>query len=199
MGIAFRLCDAVSRGVWSQAQGSLNRLSIGAARQLNRRALDSLFQIDIVAVGTLKISVDPVRQGRPWRAEIHQVVAGVTRKDLERIFATRKPSFDDFVWVEKVKNLGDTVSRVLRPGLHVWQHPSDLSDPAAPKKKARAECYLWLLGRHHQNQSLEEEPNCGQSSFAFGTPHSISQPHGAAARTCLGQSISEDDLSPSHA
>lgn len=136
----------VSRAAWSRAEGELKSLRVGAVRQLNRRCLDRVYKTDVIAVGSLSVSVDPERQGRPWRAEIHQIVAGATRKDLERSYSTRKPNLDDFVRVEKVKNLGETVSRVLRPDLRVWQHPGISSDPASPKKKARAEYYLWLLG-----------------------------------------------------
>ena len=43
----------VVRGVWERPIGDLNRVSIAAAKQLNRRALDSLYNSNVVAVGML--------------------------------------------------------------------------------------------------------------------------------------------------
>ena len=52
------LCEVgVGRGSWAQAAGNLNRVSIAAAKKLNRWALDRLYSPDIIAVGTFKVSI----------------------------------------------------------------------------------------------------------------------------------------------
>ena len=46
----------VVRGVWTRPTGELRDVSIAAAKQLNRRALDSIFIPELVAFGTFKVS-----------------------------------------------------------------------------------------------------------------------------------------------
>jgi hypothetical protein len=52
------------------------------AKQLNRRALDSLYNADIVAVGMFKISISLENSGPRWIPEIYEIVAGPTRDEL---------------------------------------------------------------------------------------------------------------------
>ena len=47
---------ALARGVWARPFGKLQEASIEAAKQLSRRALDTLYDNRIVAVGAFKVS-----------------------------------------------------------------------------------------------------------------------------------------------
>jgi hypothetical protein len=135
----------VSRAVWARKLGELSKISLMAAKQLNRRALDNVFNPDIIAIGSLKVTVVAGTIGL-WRLEVHQVMAGVTRDELYRIFATRRRSLDNFVLIDEVKDIQEATARVLTHDLHVWQHPSQGDGTIRPKQSARAEYYLWLLG-----------------------------------------------------
>ena len=59
----------IVRGVWERPINSLNRVSIAAAKQLNRRALDSLYNSDVVAVGMFKMSISLENSGPRWISE----------------------------------------------------------------------------------------------------------------------------------
>ena len=59
-----------------------NEAGIAAARQLNRRALDRLYDCGIVAVGSFKVAPSPPHEEKPWICEIHQVVAGAKKGGL---------------------------------------------------------------------------------------------------------------------
>jgi len=136
----------VSRGVWQRDKRQLGTISLMAARKLNSRAFDSLYSAGIVAVGSLKVSLLSTPHSSRWRLEIHQVVAGVSRDDLYRIFSTRRLDPENFIKIDQVKNLGDAIARVLRQdNLHVWQHPDDPLKPAQPNRRRRTEYYAWLL------------------------------------------------------
>jgi hypothetical protein len=140
----------VVRGGWAHSFGQLHNVSIKAAKQLNRRALDNLYQAGIVAIGTVKVSAIPKHVGQRWMCEIHQIVAGAEKADLDRVFTPiRVPKNSDFVlWTKEVKDLGPTISCVLKRDLQHWQHPSSGNEETAsrPKKVQRAEYYNWLLG-----------------------------------------------------
>jgi hypothetical protein len=79
----------VSRALWSRPFGKLDEASIAAAKQLNRRALDRLYNTDLIAVGTFKASPSPSHEAKRWICEIHQVVTGVRKDDLERVISTK--------------------------------------------------------------------------------------------------------------
>jgi len=138
----------VVRGIWARPIGDLRDVSIAAAKQLNRRALDSIYIPTLVAVGTFKVSLAPEYSEPRWICEIHQIVAEAEKSDLEKSFlvgATRE-KYDSFVRITKVENLGQTISDVLRADLQGWQHPwSPDGAPVKPKKARREEFYQWLL------------------------------------------------------
>jgi hypothetical protein len=136
----------VGRGAWGQPAGKLEAVSIAAAKQLNRRAFDQLYQPDLIAVGTFKVSVAPESEGAGWTSEIHQIVGGATKAELEKAFSTSRPDLADFLSVKKVTNLGQAISDVLRLEVASWQHPLHSGEPAPrPNKARRAEYYAWLL------------------------------------------------------
>jgi hypothetical protein len=147
----------ISPDVWLRKAGELHKASMLAVRQLNRRALDSLYNTNIVAVGSLKVSALPEHFAAAWRLEMHQIVAGVERETLERIFTNQKPNAYNSVRIEPVENLAEAVTRVFRQDLRVWQYPSDTQEPKQPKKSLRAEYYLWLLSM-----------SCGALSIRYG-------------------------------
>jgi hypothetical protein len=82
-------------GVRSCAMGDLHKVNIAASKQVNRRALDKLYNPAAIAVGTFKVSVKP-RGGMVdlWACEIHQIVTGGDKASLEKAFASpRKGKF----------------------------------------------------------------------------------------------------------
>ena len=136
----------VSRGGWAQPAGKLDRASIAAAKKLNRWALDQLYYPDLIAVGVFKVSVAPEHEGGGWKCEIHQIVSGAKKKELEKVFSSSRPAAGNFLRVKEVTNLGQTISDVLKRDVQGWQHPYRTEiTPDRPKKGHRAEYYEWLL------------------------------------------------------
>jgi hypothetical protein len=138
----------LSREVWARPAGKLRGASIAAAKKLIRRALDNLYNPDIVAVGTFKVSFSSAYGGPRWIAEIHQIVAGATKEELDKVLCRTRPGRDmNFLRVKQVNNLAQSICDVLRREPQLWQHPygnNELSS-ARPKKQYRAEYYMWEL------------------------------------------------------
>jgi hypothetical protein len=129
----------IVRGVWERPIGNLNSVSIAAAKQLNRRALDSLYNADIVAVGMFKMLISLENSGPRWIPGIYEIVSGPTKDELYAAFLNSRPGSLDFTGIEPVKTLGDAISDVLRRDLEgQWGF--------GPKKSHRAEFYSWLVG-----------------------------------------------------
>jgi len=111
----------VSRALWSRPFGKLNEAGITAAKQLNRRALDSLYDCGIVAVGTFKVAPSPPHDTKRWICEIHQVVAGSLTHELERALSTREyrgeihtkllNPFEDHLRVKEIQDLWSSRER----------------------------------------------------------------------------------------
>lgn len=141
------VCEVrVGRGVWAQPAGKLDRANITAAKKLNRSVLDKLFMPGLVAVGTVKVTVAGKHEGGGWKCEIHQIVTGAKKAELEKVFATSRANLGNFLRVRKVKNLGQAISAVLKRDVDGWQHPYRTENvPDRPKKARRAEYYEWLL------------------------------------------------------
>jgi hypothetical protein len=148
----------IMRASWRRPLGQLNTASIVAAKQLNRRALDSLYDPSIVAVGTFEVAPVPPCEGQGWICEIHQIVAGAKKEDLERIFSTRRDRGEiksrssgpiNNLMIREVDALAPKVSEVLRRDIRGWQHPWRREiPPTRPKKAERSEFYRWLLDLH---------------------------------------------------
>ncbi len=137
----------VSRSGWAQPAGKLDRANITAAKKLNRRVLDKLYMPGVVAVGTFKVSVAREHEGGGWKCEIHQIVSGAKKAELDKVFATGRRASGNSLRVKEVKNLGQTISDVLKLDVRGWQHPYRTEiTPDRPKKAHRAEYYEWLLG-----------------------------------------------------
>jgi hypothetical protein len=136
----------VGRGAWAQPAGRLNRVSTVAAKKLNRWALDRLYNPDLIAVGTFKVSLAPKHEGSGWKCEIHQIISGAKRAELEKVFSSSRPAAGNFLRVKKVTNLEQAISDVLKRDVQGWRHPYRTEiTPDRPKKAHRAEYYEWLL------------------------------------------------------
>ena len=138
----------VVRGIWARPIGDLHDVSIAAAKQLNRRALDSMCNPELVAGGTFKVSLAPECLEPHWICEIHEIIVGAQKDDLEKAFSINgsREKYDSFLGITKVKNIGQTISDVLRADLQGWQHPLwPDGSPAKPKKAHREEFCQWLL------------------------------------------------------
>jgi hypothetical protein len=137
------------RGMWAQPSGQLRYAPISAAKRVNRRALDKLFVPTLIAVGAFKVSVETLYDRHQWICEIHQIVAGATREELEKVLSCRGVARLTLnkVSVRRITDLGQTISRVFRRDLEGWRDPAWSGAVAdAPTKSQRREFYKWLLG-----------------------------------------------------
>jgi hypothetical protein len=117
------------RGSWALPFGNLRDTNIGVAKTWNARALDKIFVRALVAVGTLKPYVAPENFGRVWICEVHQIIAGAEKEDLEKVLSNgrQRGLIINRVSVREVSDLAETISRVFQRGLERWQDP--LEDP----------------------------------------------------------------------
>jgi hypothetical protein len=132
-------------GVRCCLMGDLDKVSIAAAKQVNRHALDKLYNPDAIAVGTFKVSVNTHGgMGDVWVFEIHQIVAGCDKASLEKAFASPRIGkfISNTVSIKTVEDLDQTISNVLRRDLEIWRPQGQ--DPA-PSRGQRLEFYKWLL------------------------------------------------------
>jgi hypothetical protein len=136
------------RGIWARPIGDLREVSIAAATQLNRRALDSLYIPTLVAVGTFKVALAPKHLEPHWICEVRQIVAGAKKDDLEKAFISgwAQEKYESIVRVMEVKDLGRTLNDVFQADLRGWQHPEwPDGDPTTPTNAHHEEFYRWLL------------------------------------------------------
>jgi hypothetical protein len=80
--------------------------------------------------------------------EIHEIVAGVDKADLERIFSVGRAAPGIFIntfWAKPVTDLGPTITDVLRQDLPIWRQPYTKETGPRANKAERAEFYTWLL------------------------------------------------------
>jgi hypothetical protein len=138
----------VARGHWVQPHGHLHKVSIGAVTKWNRWALDKLYDPDVMAVGMVKVAPAVAGYGDVWVCEIHEVVASVSKVDLERVLGGGRTStaFQNHLDVSLVHNLGDAVGGVLRQDLCHWDTPGTGNSMSSPAKALRRELYSWQLG-----------------------------------------------------
>jgi hypothetical protein len=117
---------------WERPWGGLRSISIPAAKKLNARVLDKLLCPGAVAVGIVKIYSQ--FQESTWTVEVHELIAGVDKAELDRVFAGVA-----HVKAPKPQDVGQAISNVLQRDLDVWKGFS------TPKAKRRAEFYKWTL------------------------------------------------------
>ena len=121
-----------TRPAWARPSGELRSISISAVKKLNGRVLDKLFCPGAVAIGAVKASSDS--QEPTWTVQVHEVIAGVDKAELDRVFAGIA-----YVKALKAQDVGQAIARVLQRDLDVWKGFSP------PKAKRRAEFYEWTL------------------------------------------------------
>jgi hypothetical protein len=137
----------IARATWQRPFEALQRASIPAAKQLNRRALDNLYSRDVVAVGMFKVSVAPASWGPKWVCYIHLLISGTSKENIEKVFLTQRslPGQHNTVWIKEVENLGQSIANVLSPRLREWGLPSSDPGELRPKNVQRTEYYSWLF------------------------------------------------------
>jgi hypothetical protein len=125
----------VARMCWAQAFDDLHP-PIAAAKKANWRSLYDLYDPGVVAIGTFKVSV----AADDYRCEIHQIVAGADKKQLERVFLPKEPvaRAASIFWAEKVENLGEVISSVLRHGPRTWKNPRQRESTNETPKAAKS-------------------------------------------------------------
>jgi hypothetical protein len=149
----------VARSAWVRPVGELATVSIDAIKQLNRRALDDLYNLGLVAVGTVMVHFQRHTNPAQWVAGIQQVVAGATNEELEQAYSIGASGelSNIICGVREVTNLGQAISTALRRSL-LWHktrepkvnpgewhtvRPADMVSPQ-PDADEWAEYYQWL-------------------------------------------------------
>jgi len=151
----------VARPVWVRPVGELATVSIGAIKKLNRRALDSLYNPGLVAVGTIMVYLQRFNESANWVTGIQQIVVGATRGELKQAFTIGASGelFNITCRIGEVTNLGQAISTALRRRLVLgkrrettvnpdeWRSvgPADMVSPW-PNENEWSEYYAWLAG-----------------------------------------------------
>jgi hypothetical protein len=130
----------VCRPYWSRPFEELDKVSIASGKDAVRRALDSLFDSTIIAVGTFKVTPIGADTGH-WLCEIHVIVAGADEVNLERAFSAVRAGQGPDVRITKIEDLGAMVNEVTNCNL--LQRPPKLG--GAPPLAQRREFLGWLL------------------------------------------------------
>ena len=96
--------------------GDLHKVSIVAAKELNRRALNTVHIPELVAFGTFKVSLAPKYVEPHWICELHEIVTDAEKRDLEKAFLVRetREKYDSYVRITEVGNIGQAVIDVLK-------------------------------------------------------------------------------------
>src|SRR5581483_4540740 len=109
------LCEVrLIHGDWARPFGRLGEIDIDRVKQMNGRLLDWFFNTTLIAVGTSKVTpvISAALGGPVWACEIHEIVAGVDKDELERRFTygrRKSRNFMNLCMVKKVENLGQIV------------------------------------------------------------------------------------------
>ena len=132
--LVFEVC--IARGGWIRRCGELDQVSIGAAKKLNRRALDGLHNPNLVAIGTLKVApANYFNVEELWVVKIHQLVAGADweAEDIKSVFIPKgwaprwyDPKYPNVLWVKRVENVGQALSDIFDLRLRSWRDPRDV-------------------------------------------------------------------------
>ena len=159
----------VIRESWERRAGRLKDVSTAAMKQFHRRALDTLYMPSIVAVGMCKVSFGITTDEPRWISEIHEIIAGAEKEDLEKAFSVyrRIPGvhYYNLFWAEEVNDIGQAVNRVLRRDLRKWGHPFTGTNDPAPSKARRTEYYRLLLGLGRNERLIRY--GCDKSFYAL--------------------------------
>ena len=143
----------VARGVWVRHIDHLSEVSVGAVKQLNWRALDSLYNLGLVAIGAFKVGPANLFNTNLWVAEIHELMAGgeMDIEDIKAAFTPAapppggSPEYPDLIWVERIENVGQALSDIFDYRLRPWRDPRDpqpqpvRQEPGAQRASATVE------------------------------------------------------------
>ena len=142
----------LARGCWVRPADELDKIKIAAAKKLNRRALDSLYHPDLVAIGALKVQPATRIDSVFWIAEIHELIAGAELENIKAAFTPEgrspngPPEYENIFWAEKVENVAQALSNIFNYGLKSWQDPRDTAGArgeSGTKSKWRVTSYLF--------------------------------------------------------
>jgi hypothetical protein len=136
------------RGAWISPFGSLCDINIRLIRKWSARALDRLFIPSLVGVGLVKPYVAPDYLNGFWMWEIHEIIAGAEKANLEKVLSLGRQHCAGIqrLSVREVSDLPKTISRVFQRELEQWEDPWPCSIVCPdPKKPQRREFYEWLL------------------------------------------------------
>jgi hypothetical protein len=128
---------------WFVPHGQLASFSIPAAQKMTRRAFDSLYYPNLVAVGLFKAFTSPT----DYLVELHQIVAGAEKSGLERVF------FD--AWADEVESVQNAIENMLngRPETHVasgkWKTIRPHSEEVKLNSEQWPEYIGWLKAHFH--------------------------------------------------
>jgi len=142
------LCEVkLVRGPWVAPSKTLDHAPLHAAKKLNSRSLDKLFVPTLVAVGVFKVSVEQLYDCYQWIYEIHEIVAGAEKEALENVLFSNRcgPVMSSKLSVQEVSDLGQTICKVFRRDLSVWQTPTWQPEAKKPTKAQRRQFYTWLF------------------------------------------------------
>jgi len=140
----------LSRAAWARPIGQLRYANIAWAKQFLRRALDALYQPNVIGVGLFKAFIVQQREIAYWRCEMHYLVAGAEEYRVRNTIPVEKGDADfDAIGarIMAADNLGQAISRILRRDLQLWRHPwqPDLNRSSITGTE-RTEFQHWLLG-----------------------------------------------------
>lgn len=139
----------VSRASWSCRLNDLDPVTIGAATNLNRRALDKI-QESVVAVGSIKVFACPARLEETegvWRWEVHEILACSSQRLVEQALQPSRGDAgpDSYVCIRPIDDLTEAIKRMLSHDLVEWKHPRDSTDPVRASTRWRKEYYRWAI------------------------------------------------------
>jgi hypothetical protein len=132
----FDLC----RTTWTQDKGHLADASLEAVFKSLRRALDSLRQPSLVAVGT----VDALWGPTEWHIGARVIVAAAPEVDLYRAFDHTK-DIEGPLEILAVPNVDVALQRLFRESQYAKCSAWSV-DNTVPKRSLRGEYYAWLAG-----------------------------------------------------
>jgi hypothetical protein len=126
----------VVRGCWAKAAGCLHELKPEAVQKLNRRALDRLYDHEIIAIGTIKLW----KFGDDWACGIHELVAGAEKEAIEEVFMRGRSA--GYVRVRPVEEIDIAIADILwnvTPRYDILGYEAEESTP----KKMEKELESW--------------------------------------------------------
>jgi hypothetical protein len=122
---------------WGCPSGWLHYITPGTAKALMTRVFNSMCSMSVTAVGTFNM-VAVGMNANQYHAELHVIVGGATKEELESAFRPVQP--DASVRISKVDDTNRVIDEVItRNSPRRWE---PLDDPPEPAQLA--EFYAWL-------------------------------------------------------